>query len=67
MADGNWMEKAFGDKSQKGSLRRITKTKEGRNISDRALGKAEKSRNPTVRKKANLAETARKIAARRSR
>jgi hypothetical protein len=57
--DDHWMEKAFAN--SKGQLRKKTKTKKGKNISEKALEKAEKSSNPKTRKQANLAATARKI------
>lgn len=63
--DSHWMERAFS--GAHGQLRKSTGTKKGKNISSRALGKAEKSRNPTTRKRATLAETARKVNARRGR
>ena len=59
----HWMQAAFA--GAKDQLRKSTKTKSGRNISDRALTKDEHSRNPKTRKRAVLARTARKIAARR--
>lgn len=63
--DDKWMERAFQKSS--GQLRRSTKTPKGKNISSRALKSAENSRNPTTRKRATLAETARKVNARRGR
>lgn len=59
----HWMADAFS--SARGQLRKSTKTKTGRPISSRSLTKAEHSRSPLTRKRAVLARTARKIAARR--
>lgn len=56
--DGHWMEKAFAN--AKGQLRRETHTPAGKKISETALNKAENSKNPTERKRANLAEIARR-------
>jgi hypothetical protein len=60
----HWMQAAFA--GAKNQLRKSTKTKAGHNISDRSLTKAEHSRSPLTRKRAALARTARKIAARHS-
>ncbi len=56
--NAHWMEDAF--KNAHGQLRRETGTKAGHDISQKALTKAEHSKNPTERKRANLAEIARK-------
>lgn len=58
-SDGHWMEEAF--RSAHGQLRSETGTKKGNDISQKALTKAEHSSNPTERKRADLAATARKI------
>lgn len=61
----HWMQKAFANAH--GQLRKKTGTKAGHKISRAALTKAEHSRSGKTRKQAALAETARKINARRSR
>lgn len=63
--DGHWMEKAFAN--SKGQLRKSTGTKSGQKISSRKLRSAENSRSPKTRKRAQLAETVRKINLRRGR
>lgn len=64
MADkAHWMQDAF--KNSHNQLRKTTKAKGDRPISSKALTRAEHSRSPLTRKRAVLARTARKIAARR--
>lgn len=46
---------------KKGSLRKSLKVKAGEKIPMSKLKKAEKSKNPKMRKRANLAETLRKF------
>ena len=58
-SDVHWMAKAFAN--SKGQLHRETGTKPGEKISQKSLTKAEHSSNPTERKRADLAATARKI------
>jgi hypothetical protein len=60
--DGHWMEKAFA--KNKGSLRRILGAKKGEKIPAKKLAKAAK-KGGKVGKKAVLAETARKINAKK--
>lgn len=62
--DGHWMEKAFAH--NKGKLHRETGTPEGKKIPEKKIEKAEHSKSTTVKREANLAETARKIGIRRS-
>lgn len=56
MAKEKWIQKAINPES-KGSLREALKVKQGENIPASKLKKAEKSNNPTLKKKAVLAET----------
>jgi hypothetical protein len=49
-----WIKQAI---SHKGALRKTLGTKKGENISEAKLERAEKSKNPTTRKRAQLAET----------
>lgn len=44
-----------------GSLRKALHTKKGENIPEEKLKKAEHSKNPTMRKRAQLADTLRKL------
>jgi hypothetical protein len=44
-----------------GALRKSLKVKEGETIPESKLKKAEHSKNPTLRKRANLAETLKKL------
>lgn len=44
-----------------GALRKALHVKEGHNISESKLKKAEHSKNPTTRKRAHLAETLKKM------
>jgi hypothetical protein len=48
---------------EKGALRKSLKIKEGHRIPTATLKKAEQSKSPTTRKRANLAETLRKFSA----
>lgn len=63
--NGHWMEAAFGN--SRNQLRKSTRTKSGEKIPARKLAAATHSRSPLTRKRAVLAETARKVNARRSR
>ena len=56
--DPKWMEKAFANAH--GQLRKETGAKPGKPIPAAKLAKAEHSKNPTEKKRAVLAETARK-------
>ncbi len=49
-----WIKEAT---KNKGKLHRELGVKEGEKIPDKKLAKAEKSKNPTIRKEANLART----------
>ncbi len=44
-----------------GALRKALHVKKGENIPEAKLEKAEQSKNPTMRKRANLAETLKKM------
>lgn len=50
-----WIQKATS--KNKGKLHRELGVKEGEKIPAKKLSKAEKSKNPTIRKEANLAKT----------
>lgn len=64
MADKkHWMQAAFAN--SKNQLRRKTHTKAGHNISRKALDRESHAKSGKTRKQANLALTARKIAARK--
>ena len=52
--DKKWIQKMH---MKKDALRDTTKTPKGKNISAKALNKALKSKNPTTRRQANLANT----------
>jgi len=56
MATGkkNWIQKAV---KKPGSLRKAAGVKKGQNITGKQLNKLAKSKNPTTRKRANLAKT----------
>lgn len=56
--DGNWIQKAI---KKPGALRKTLGVKAGEKISAEKLDKAEKSKNPTTRKRAVLAKTLSKI------
>ncbi len=61
--DDHWMEKAFANSH--GQLRKKTGAKKGKDISAKRLHAAAHSKDPKTRKEAVLAETARKINAKR--
>ena len=50
----NFIQKAI---KHPGALRKTLKVKKGEKIPEAKLAKAEKSKNPTTRKRANLAKT----------
>lgn len=54
----NWIKGAI---EHPGALRKALKVKKGENIPESKLKKAEESKNPTMRKRAILAETLRKM------
>jgi len=58
MAKENWIQGAI---KKPGALRKTLGVKEGEKIPEKALKKAEKSKNYTTRKRAILAETLRKM------
>jgi hypothetical protein len=58
MAKEKWIQDAI---KHKGALRKALHTKEGEKIPVSKLKKAENSKNPTLRKRANLAETLKKL------
>lgn len=58
MAKENWIAGAI---KKPGSLRKSLGVKKGEKIPEKKLEKAEKSKNPTTRKRAVLAETLRKF------
>lgn len=55
-----WIQKAINPE-KKGSLRKALHVKEGENIPTSKLKKAEHSKNPTLKKKAVLAETLKRM------
>lgn len=57
--DPKWMEKAVKP-ANKGKLREKLDTPAGKDIPTAQLDKAAKSKNPTLRKEANLAKTFKK-------
>jgi len=57
-----WIQKAI---KHPNALRRSLKTKKGKRIPAKRLTKATKSKNPTLRRRAFLAKTLRKLAAKR--
>jgi hypothetical protein len=57
---GKWIQEMH---MEKGALRKSLKIKEGHRIPTATLKKAEQSKSPTTRKRANLAETLRKFSA----
>ena len=57
-----WIQKAI---KHKGALREKLGVKEGHNIPENKLKKAEHSKNPTTRKQAALAKTLKKIGRKR--
>lgn len=58
MGKENWIAGAI---KKKGALRQTLGVKKGEKISEQALKKAEKSKSPKTRKRAQLADTLRKI------
>jgi hypothetical protein len=52
--DKNWIQSAI---KKPGSLRKTAGVKKGKKISSKELTKLSKSKNPTTRKRANLAKT----------
>jgi len=50
----NWIQSAI---KKPGSLRRAAGVKKGQKIRGKELGKLSRSKNPTTRKRANLAKT----------
>ena len=56
--DKNWIAKAT---KNKGALRQALKVPEGKKIPEKKLEKAAKSSNPTMKKRAQLAETLKKL------
>ena len=54
-----WIQKATS--KNKGKLHRELGVKEGEKIPAKKLARAEKSKNPTIRKEANLAETLKRM------
>lgn len=58
MADKKWIAKAI---KHPGKLHRELGVPEGKKIPAKKLAKAEKSKNPTIRKEANLAKTLKKM------
>lgn len=58
MAKEKWIQNAI---KNKGSLRKELHVPEGKKIPSAALKKAELSKNPTIKKRAVLAETLKKI------
>jgi len=53
-----WIQKMH---MKKGALHKNLGVKEGEKIPEKKLKKAEHSKNPTIRKRANLAETLKKM------
>lgn len=58
MAKEKWIQGAI---KHKGALRKSLHVKEGQTIPESKLEKAEHSKNPTMRRRAALAETLRKL------
>lgn len=58
MKDGMFIQKAI---KHKGALRKALHVKQGEKIPEKKLEKAEHSKNPTMRRRANLAETLGKL------
>jgi hypothetical protein len=58
MADKKFIQKAI---KHPGALRKSLHVKKGEKISEAKLEKAEHSKNPTMRKRANLAQTLKKM------
>jgi hypothetical protein len=57
----NWIKGALSKKGSKGKLHRELGVKEGEKIPAKKLSKAEHSKNPKIRKEANLAKTLSKL------
>jgi len=57
MAKEKWIQKALSKPKSTGALHRELKVPEGKKIPEKKLEKAEHSKNPTERKRANLAKT----------
>ena len=57
--DSRWIQKATA--KNKGALRRQAGVKKGEKIPAKKLNKPAKSKNPTTRKRANLAKTLKKL------
>ena len=57
--DSRWIQKATA--KNKGALRRQAGVKKGEKIPAKKLNKLAKSKNPTTRKRANLAKTLKKM------
>jgi hypothetical protein len=60
MSGDKWIQKAL-PKSSKGKLHRELGVPEGKKIPAKKLAKAERSKNPTIRREANLAKTLKKL------
>jgi hypothetical protein len=60
MAKKKWIQEAINPE-HKGLLRKSLKVKKGEKIPEAKLKKAEHSKNPVTRKRANLAETLKKL------
>ena len=58
MAKEKWIQKIH---MKKGALRKALHVKEGEKIPEEKLKKAEHSKNPTMKKRAQLAETLKKM------
>lgn len=56
-----WIQKALSKKGSKGKLHRKLGVPEGKKIPEAKLKKAEKSKSPSLRKQATLAETLEKM------
>jgi hypothetical protein len=56
-----WIQSALSKKGSKGKLHRELGVKQGEKIPAKKLVKAEHSKNPTLRKEANLAKTLRNL------
>lgn len=56
-----WIQSALSKKGSKGKLHRELGVPEGKKIPAKKLAKAEHSKNPTIRREANLAKTLKKL------
>lgn len=56
-----WINKALSKKGSKGKLHRELGVPQGEKIPAKKLKKAEHSKNPTIRREANLAKTLKKL------